>query len=70
MKIIYWDCKFESYSESSDGDDEFRYYGCSHPEGDGECEKDNKYCDASAECTIAELKAPVSAGEPHKEQSR
>ena len=33
LEINYWDCKFADYDESWDGEEETRYYNCSHKDG-------------------------------------
>jgi hypothetical protein len=55
MKINYWVCKFHDYEEIWDGENEDRYYWCTHKKGNGCCIKNNKYGDAEDECKLAEL---------------
>lgn len=54
MKINYWDCKFADYAEDWDGEDEYRYYNCTHKDGCGTCNIDNKWNDEEEFCELAE----------------
>tara|TARA_R110000796_G_C14383704_1_gene415556 strand:+ start:342 stop:518 length:177 start_codon:yes stop_codon:yes gene_type:complete len=54
LEINYWDCKFADYDESWDGEEETRYYNCSHKDGCGTCNLSNKWHDETAFCKIAE----------------
>lgn len=58
MIINYWDCRYEDY-EDYYGDEvgETCLYGCTHPDNEYcFCGVTNKFCDAKAECVMAELK--------------
>lgn len=55
LEINYWDCKFSDYDESWDGEEETRYYNCTHKKGCGTCNLDNKRHDGTAFCKIAEI---------------
>ena len=53
MKINYWDCKYNNYDESWDGENEDRFYGCTHKKGVGVCDKNNIWGGAVDECKLA-----------------
>ncbi len=55
QEINYWDCKFNNYDITWDGENEYRYYGCSHKEGCGTCDLNNKRGEDKAYCEIAEI---------------
>ena len=56
-KINYWDCKYNGYEEdwgNGEEEEEYRYYNCSHPEGNGCCNKENKYNGDEDYCELGE----------------
>lgn len=54
MRINYWDCEFSDYDDVWDGEEEHRFYGCTHPNGGGTCYLDNKFCAMTADCKLLE----------------
>ena len=52
QNINYWDCKFNNYEEYWDGEDEARVYMCAHPNGNGMCDLENKWCGRKAVCEL------------------
>ncbi len=55
LEINYWDCKFAEYDESWDGEEEIRYYNCTHKDRYGTCNLNNKWHNETAFCKEAEL---------------
>jgi len=58
MKINYWDCKYNNYNETWDGEEETRHYGCDHPDADSPCLLENKYCEDEDECELLKERQP------------
>ncbi len=54
MKINFWDCPHSDYDEIWNGEDEARLYMCNHPNGDGSCDLENKWCNKKAECPLVD----------------
>ena len=54
LDISFWDCKFGECDEYFDGEEETRYYNCTHKDGCGTCNLGNKWNDETAFCEIAE----------------
>jgi hypothetical protein len=54
MSIInYWDCKFSDYSEYKDDLENFKLYGCKHPNcKNGNCELNNKFVNTKDCCKL------------------
>ncbi len=52
VMISYWQCAFHQYDEIWDGEEECRIYGCTHKNGDGCCDIDNKLFCAKADCKL------------------
>lgn len=50
--INYWHCVYNDYDECWDGEEECRIYGCKHPNGDGCCDLENKFCGMEDECKL------------------
>ena len=55
LEISFWDCKFAEYDESWDGEEEIRYYNCTHKEGCGTCNLSNKWFDDTEFCELSEM---------------
>ena len=60
MNINYWDCEYGDYDERYDEETETetRYYGCTHPKGNGVCLLDNKYSEDKANCPLLNKEKP------------
>ena len=57
MKIKYWDCEYKDYSETWDGVEECRCYGCTHDKGTGICELHNKYRYDEDDCELLDIRS-------------
>lgn len=52
MKINFWDCEYHDAEEWYDDNDNYWSYECKHPNGNGWCKLDNKWCSDKEDCKL------------------
>ena len=55
MKIDYWECEYCDYDEIWTGEEEYRIYGCTHPDGNHRCDLDNKWFGKEDDCQLLDV---------------
>ena len=54
LEISFLRCKFSEYEEYWDGEEETRYYNCTHKKGCGTCTLSSKWGNDTGFCELAE----------------